>query len=272
MSSYLDSIEKAVGEKRAALESLAFFDAELWIGRPLEYHAPTSGTFAAEGVAGYMESRGLRGALLSTTEGLLMSPQDGNGDLLEADGLLPDSVFTVWNGLPLFPAEPGLLPLPEKLHKRCRGIRLFPKSQRFPLEDWVLGSLADWMTDIRLPLFLWHVETDFTDLYRFAKRYPSLPVVLESQWQKILYPLRVVYNLLKGCPNILLEMSNLVLPGAVEYFVREFGAERLVFGSFYPMAEPLTAMGLLIDADISREGMRMIAGDNMRRLIGEVRV
>ncbi|TFG60989.1 MAG: hypothetical protein E4H36_11170, partial [Spirochaetales bacterium] len=263
---------KTAAEKRAVLDSLEFFDVELWIGRTLEYHAPTSGTLTAKDVEGYLQGRGLSGALLSTTEGMLMSPQDGNGELLKADGLLPDSVYTVWNGLPLFPAEPGFLPKPGSLHKRCRGIRLFPKSQRFPLEDWVVGSLAAWMTDIRLPLFLWHVETDLVELYRFAKLYPSLPLVLESQWQKILYPLRVVYNLLKGCPNILLEMSNLILPGAVEYFVREFGAERLLFGSFYPMAEPLTAIGLLIDADISREQMEMIACGNIHRLIGEVRV
>ncbi|TFG61578.1 MAG: hypothetical protein E4H36_10140 [Spirochaetales bacterium] len=267
-------IELLAGEieiRRNRLLNLPFFDSELWLGRPLEYFAPTSGQITAGEVAGYVKARSLTGALLSTTEGVLQSPQDGNRQLLEAEEYLPDSVFTVWTGLPLFPGEPGHLPVPGNLHKRCRGIRLFPKSHRFLLEDWTAGSLCAWMTDMYLPLFLWHVETDFTELYRLVKQYPDLPVIIESQWQKILYQLRTVYNLLRACPNIRLEMSNLVLPGAVEYCVREFGAERLLFGSFYPMAEPLTAQGLLIDADISREQMVMIAGGNMEKLIREVR-
>jgi len=271
MPGIADDISNMIADRKKKYGSLNFFDAELWMGRPLDYYAPTSESLTAADVSAFMSSRRVEGALISTTEGVLQSPQDGNRELKEAERFLPVSAYTVWTGLPLFPGEPGDLPAPGSLHPRCRGVRLFPKSHRFPLETWVIGSLAAWMTDVRLPLFLWHVETDFRNLYGLAKAYPSLPIIIESQWQKILYQLRTVYNLMRECPNITLEISNLVLPDAIAWCAHEFGAGRLVYGSFYPMAEPLAAQGMLIDSGLSPEEMQLIAGGNITALIGEVR-
>ena len=53
--------------------------------------------------------------------------------------------------------------------------------------------------------------------------------------------------------------------------MREFGAERLLFGSFLPVSDPLVPIGMVLDADLSEEEKRLIAGDNLRRLLEGVR-
>jgi predicted TIM-barrel fold metal-dependent hydrolase len=103
-----------------------------------------------------------------------------------------------------------------------------------------------------------------------ANAFPELPIVVESQVQKILYHTRPLFALMSHCRNVFLELSNFAGPGFVEFATREFGAERLIFGSFWPVNDPLVAIGMVIDAEISRDEKALIAGENLRRLIGTV--
>jgi len=43
-----------------------------------------------------------------------------------------------------------------------------------------------------------------------AAAFPGLTVVIETQWQKILYQIRNLFSLLRCCPKVLVEGSNLV--------------------------------------------------------------
>ena len=76
---------------------------------------------------------------------------------------------------------------------------------------------------------------------------------------------------MKACPNIFLEISNYSAQGLIEYTVNALGPERLVFGTFAPANDPLVPLGLLLQADISPEAKRAIAGNTMRRIVSEVR-
>ncbi len=269
----IESMIRAMAqEKQEQIEDLKFFDAGIWLGMPVEYYAPTSRELGIGDIAEVLSAYRYTGALLSHTDGFMQSAQEGNGALVRAASGLPDSVFFIWTGLPLFPKEQGPLPGSGPVPERVRGVRLFPKTHKYPLEPWILGSLADWLADVRMPLFLWHVETDWQALYAFAKKYSHLCIVLEGQWQKILYHNRVVYNLLRECGNILLELSNYIVPDGIFHLAREVGANRLVYGSFLPHTEPYAPMGLVMDSGLSREEKLLIAGETMRTIIGGVRV
>jgi predicted TIM-barrel fold metal-dependent hydrolase len=126
------------------------------------------------------------------------------------------------------------------------------------------------LIDHRLPLFIWHVELDWVSLYALAQQFSELTIIIETQTQKILYHTRPLFALMRRCRNVLLELSNFVGVRAIEYAVGEFGAERLVFGSFQPMNDPLVPMGMILDAEISPSEKAWIAGGNLRRLIEQV--
>ena len=104
-------------------------------------------------------------------------------------------------------------------------------------------------------------------MHALAGAFPKLKVIVETQTQKILYHTRPLFALMHDRRNVLLEISNLVGPRMIEYCVRQFGAERLIFGTFQPVNDPLVPIGMVIDAEISAADKMLIAGGNLRRLI-----
>jgi hypothetical protein len=185
--------------------------------------------------------------------------------------MLPPNLYTIWTGLPTALREQDPLPGFAPLHERMRGVRLFPQTHHFSLSPWVVGELCEWCIEHRMPVFVWHVEIRWDDLHGLASAFPSLNLVVETQWQKILYHVRDLAALLRSCPNVHVETSNFIGQDHITQFVKTFGAERLLFGSFLPVNDPYTAIGMILDADISDGEKERIAGGNLRRLVEEVR-
>ncbi len=262
-----DIIEQISQRYRDEITRLSFFDANVWLGHPEGF--PLAEELDVAQLPGMFEGNFITGGLVSHWRGKILAAQDGNSAL---EVPLPPNVFTIWTGLPLFPAEPGPLPGQENCSERVRGVRIFPKSHNFPLTPWAVGTLCEWMVQHRMPLFIWHTELDWPSLHALGKAFPRLTVVLETQPRKILYQTRPLFALMQDCENICIELSNFAGANFVEYAVREFGPERLIFGSFATMNDPYVPMGMILEAQIGKEEKKKIAGDNLRRLISEVQL
>jgi len=263
------AIEGISREKGSEIEGLSFFDANLWVGPPAFF--PLASELPLAEVGSTLQAFGLRGALVSHWNSVRLSAQEGNQALLEAGGTLPENTYTVWTGLPTAAPEQDPLPGRGRPDARLRGVRLFPKTHQYQLAPWTVGELCEWCNEHRIPVFVWHVEMEWESVRALAAAFPRLPIVIESQWQKILYHNRDLFSLLAACPNVLLESSNFIGQDNVSAFVRRFGAERLLWGSFLPVNDPYSSIGMVLDADIPEEGKRLIAGGNLRRLIAEVK-
>lgn len=258
-----------VRRRRELVERLAPFDASLWLGRPEGF--PLARELSPAELADTMSSRFVKGGLVSHWQGKTVSAQDGNRALADAAGELEVDLYLVWTGLPLYPAEAGPVPGAEPLPDRVRAVRIFPRTHRYPPADWMLGSLCEFLAGRRLPLMIWHTEADWPGVRELALAHPDLTLVIESQYQKILYHTRPLLALMAECPNVLVETSNLVGAGLIEHMVREFGPRRLLYGSFLPVSDPLVPLGMILDADITEADKALIAGGNLRRLVEEVR-
>ena len=263
-------IEKISRDKREAVRELQLFDANIWLGKPL--HFPLTRELHITLVQEVLQSYSIHGGLLSHWDGPALSPQEGNSALLEVGEKLPENLNTIWTGLPLLPREQDPLPGLGAPDARLRGVRLFPKTHRYTLSPWVVGGLCRWCIEYGLPLFLWHVEIEWESLYNLAQTFPDLRIILESQWQKVLYHNRVLYSLLNDNRNVFLETSNFVGQDFITHAVSALGAERLLFGSFLPQNDPWASVGMLMDADISEHDKRLIAGENMRTILQGVRL
>jgi len=259
-----------IRERQQLRERLRFFDAGIWLGPPAGF--PNAEELPPTELGAALRGRGLTGGLASHWWGKTVSAQDGNRALSEAlDGCV-EVVFQTWTALPLLPGEDRPLPGVGDLSPQVRAVRLFPKAHNFPLADWCVGLLCEWLIEYRMPLFIQHTETDWPSLQQLAVAFPALTIVVESQVQKILYHTRALFPLMGACPNVLVELSNFAGQGFVEYAVRQFGAGRLIFGSFLPVSDPLVPIGMVLDADISEDEKALIAGGNLRRLVSEVRI
>ena len=265
-----ESLGEMARERLALARQLQFFDCNVWLGCPQGF--PLAEELRVEGLEDALASHHLTGALVSCWRGKVVSPQDGNALLGETAADLPEECYVVWTGVPLNSGQKGPLPGVAELGEKVRGVRVFPRSHNFPLTGWVLGSLCEVLVAHRLPLFLWHVELDWDDLFDLAGEFPELRIVVETQTQKILYHTRPLFALMRQRPNVFVEQSNFAGAGFIEYAVREFGAERLLYGSFLPVSDPFVPMGMVLDAEIADSEKALIAGGNMRRLIEEVRL
>jgi hypothetical protein len=259
------AIEQISRQKRDAVDKLRLFDVNIWMGKPL--HFPLAQELNIDLLPDVLSRYHIHGGLLSHWDGAAISAQDGNRALVELGQRLPDQVYTIWTGLPLVPREQEPLPGFGEPDSRLRGVRLFPATHRYTLSPWVVGDLCTWCMQYGLPLFLWHVEVEWESLYNLAKAFPDLKIIVESQWQKILYHNRTLYGLMRDHANVYLEISNCIGQDFLTHAVTTFGAGRFVYGSFMPQNDPFASAGMLLDADITVRDKVRVAGENIRDMI-----
>jgi hypothetical protein len=246
-------------------KDLSYYDAGVWFGCP-EYF-PLSHEFFLEDLSRMTDTYFAKGGMISHWEGYSSSAQEGNKILAELDTYLPDSWYTTWTGLPLTAEEPGLLPGKNMSYGKMRGVRMFPKSHRYRFLPWAVASICRWCGETRIPIFLWHVEVDWDDLYETAVKYNHCSFVIETQWQKILYHIRNLFGLMEICPNIYVEISNFAGQDYLRDAVDKFGSHRFLYSSFFPVNDPFVPMGILQLSDLSEEHKKKIAGENLQEMI-----
>ena len=266
----IEQLKKMKSTRLQLAKELRFFDSNLWLG-PAEGF-PFAEEMQVNSLLQAAEKNFIIGGLISHWMGKTVSPQQGNKMITEATCAIVDNWYAVYTALPLFPEEPGPLPGQDKLFERVRGIRIFPKSHKFLLKDFVVASLFDFMIQTKLPLFIWHTELDWAELHEIAGKFPKLTIIVETQPQKIIYHMRTLLPLMRERSNVLLETSNLAGQDYLEYGVNKLGPHRFIFGSFLPIFDPLSPIGMILDAEIPKEHKSLIAGENFRRIIAEVQI
>lgn len=168
----------------------------------------------------------------------------------------------------------------DMLSRGVRIARVFPPS-RIPLTltPWLGHQVFRALADHRVPLLLtdsdlgaWpdQGKKGFTAemVYHLCKTFPTLPIiVIRFNYQLM----RAIYPMLREFNNLYLELSNYTTHRGVELLVNDFGSERLIYGSGMPLQNPGASLTIVRYAGITDAQKRDIAGDNLRRLISEVR-
>jgi predicted TIM-barrel fold metal-dependent hydrolase len=171
----------------------------------------------------------------------------------------------------MFQSEPdGRAYVNAAIARGARLARVFPASHNFTLRPWCSGALLQALADSRLPLVVWHTEASWEEIRTICESHPSLTVIVEGTPKKILYHSRLYYALLERCPNLRLELHNLVSYLGVEDIVGRFGAGRLIFGSYMPVFDPNAALMQVTHARISDDDKARIAHGNLAELIDGV--
>ena len=108
-------------------------------------------------------------------------------------------------------------------------------------------------------------ESTPSDLVDLARRFPSAKIVLAH-----LGGIRQRGILdIKAYPNMWVDTSgSQPEDGLVEYAVRKLGAERILYGSDWPIRDFGVQAGRILGAAISERDRELILGGNARRLLG----
>lgn len=253
-----------------------FFDCECMVGRPKK---PLDGT--AQGIvpdaadlAAEMRRTGIARALVRHRACVEATPESGNALLLEeirgqadmvpAWHLTPDGIEGQWD-----PAAA----VKEMLARGVRAAWTLTQGRDaapFLLDPWCAGELLGALQTHRVPLLLSYPDIPPGTLHSVLEAFPRLPVILlELPRHGRSQPL---YRLMTLHDNLYLCIS----PGysvheGIEDLCRCFGAQRMVFGSGYPLCEGGAAVAMLNYAEIPDADRRAIAGENLQRLLDGVK-
>jgi len=253
---------------------MRFFDSNCYLGR-FNHWGGTQPT-TAESLLETLDHHGIHEALVVSSLARENHPLDGNEEVLKLTRGQP-RLHPAWAALPPTSREmPSPCTLLDEMEERAvRALFVFPKQYGFSLDDWCVDSLLGPLADRRVPLFICPNgllteatppdQVDWPNVVRICRAFPDLPVVVTEC--RTFLTLRLVYQALDACPNLRLDMSAYWVHGLLEFVVREWGAERLLFGSGLPTRNPSAALAQVAYADLPAAEVSVIAGGNLRRLL-----
>lgn len=197
---------------------------------------------------------------------------EGNTDTLRLMKELPD---LVWGYCVLHPRF-GELALQD--FDRCvvkggmRGVKLYPVLPLWAADEASIDPVMERIAKTRVPALI-H-PTPVEPFFRLADRFPDASLILAHMGgggglQGITGP---IYEAKKH-DNVYLDTATSHYDSnMIEEAVRVVGAERVLYGSDFPLLEPHSQMHKVEAARIKDAEKRLIMGDNMARLVARKRV
>jgi hypothetical protein len=162
-----------------------------------------------------------------------------------------------------FPPEPeqvaGLIA------RGARAVWIRPEHDHWLLAPWQAGPLFSALEQRRLPVVCLQRLVRLPELADLAARHPALPLLLAELSYR---DQRTYLPLLEHFPNVRLALgAPYSVHQGIEQLVARVGAGRLLFGSGFPLAEPLAAIAQLMYAEISVGDKQRLGAGNLETLV-----
>ena len=215
-------------------------------------------------LTGHMERAGISGVLVMKTikEAVL-----ANNSLAE-DIKDKDMFKGVWQILPSCTAE---IPLPHELPQIMKqnnigAVTINPKAHRYMPRKFVIGDYLEMALERKIPVLL-NTSRGLTleQADDIMRDFPDLTVILtyDNCWgsDRLLRPFLDVY------PNLCLDMTYMLSDCGLPDMLKKYTAERILFGSGFPVSYMGAHILVIKHAEISEEAKIKIAGANLKKLL-----
>jgi hypothetical protein len=235
------------------------FDANVRVGDRRDDPSPCR---TREELLAEMDRHGVARALVYHAQTELLSPVDGNGYLeswLGDDGRL----YPQWS---IMPTAESITQV-QQLHAqgRVRSVRLYDtRPMGLPFRPWAYHDLLSWLQASGVPLWISLPDSDADELVTTLQAYPRLVTVLVgAHYSHFLW----VRPLLRALPNAHLELSRYEPIGEVEALWDEFGAERLLYGSWYSRYAMGSMLFYLHHTNLNDRELALVCAGNLDRIL-----
>jgi predicted TIM-barrel fold metal-dependent hydrolase len=146
---------------------------------------------------------------------------------------------------------------------------LRPGQDSWSLSEWCCGRLLGLLEERRVPALCRNAALGFEEVADLAKRHPQLPIVMYHLGYR---SQRTLVSLMKTFPNVYLSVgSPYSVHMGLESMAGHVGAERLLFGTGFPYAEPMATITMLTYSDLGDADKQLVGSGNLERLIGGIR-
>lgn len=152
---------------------------------------------------------------------------------------------------------------------QVRAVKIFPGADfhNFFLIPPVCGELFEMLEANRIPLLLGHNQAGLDTIYGLTREFRELRIIVTDFTYR---QDRNMYALLDKMEHVYIETIGYKTFGGIEEFCRNFGSERLIFGSGMPFYSGASAAAMLYYAELSEQDKENIAFRNLDRLLSEV--
>ena len=210
-----------------------------------------------------LDFHGVGRAVIYHAQTETVSPIAGNMQLEEWIGddgrLIPQ-----WSVLPTADSIAQV----QNLHAQGRvtSVRLYDtRPAGLPFRPWAFDPLLSWLSEARIPAWISLPDADAHELVTTLQTYPQLATVLVgAHYSHALW----VRPILRALPSSYLELSRYEPIGDLEALRDEFGAGRLIYGSWYDRYAMGPMLFYLHHAELSKEELALICSGNLERILG----
>lgn len=238
---------------------VSVFDANVRVG---DSHHDVSACRDRASLLREMDRHGVARALIYHAQTEEISPTEGNVSLeswIGDDGRLVPQ----WSVMPL----PGSLAQIKALYAqgRVNSVRLHEtRSVGVPFRPWAYDELLRWLSEHHIPVWIPFPDFDPNELVDTLAAYPNLVTVLVGAHYAHHMLVRPV---LRAVPNAHLELSRYETTGGVESLCAEFGAARLLYGSWYSRYAMGSMLFYLHRLEIDEDVLALICAGNLERIL-----
>ena len=154
-----------------------------------------------------------------------------------------------------------------------RGIKMHPDSQRFAIDDPDLFPMYEIARDKGLPVMLHMGDLRYNysqpaRLRRVLEQFPGLQAIAAHFGGYSVY--EEAFQTLRDKDCVFDTSSSLMFlePGMAEKYIAGYGAERMAFGTDYPMWDPVEEMKRFDALKITWQQKEQIASKTAKRILG----
>ena len=145
-----------------------------------------------------------------------------------------------------------------------KAVRLFPDLQSWPLDYEPFLNIVREAEEVKLPLMISVAGLGgITEIAKITDGYKTSIILIGVNYNQFSEALAVA----KNHKNIYLETSLFDTPDAHEIFIREIGAEKLVFGSHSPFHYFSSSFLPLKKAEIGEKEKHLVLEGNIERIL-----
>jgi predicted TIM-barrel fold metal-dependent hydrolase len=156
---------------------------------------------------------------------------------------------------------------------QCVGIKIHPEEHAYPIDEHA-AALFEFAASHRAVVLAHSSEknSQAADYIPWLNRFPEVRLILAHigcGWDgDVTHQVRAIQRSRHG--NVFADTSsaNSIVPGLIEWAVREVGADRVLFGTDTPLYHAAMQRARIEHAEIPEADKRLILRDNALRLFG----
>ena len=275
-----------INSKPTANKEIIFADVNFWIGENYLFpkYSVDDKKAVEEIISGFLKNS-ISTVFISNFISLYYSPERGNkltADFLESfRQKTPEAYGVLFFEQQDFAGPGGFRKkIIEKYNQEFRIIRLLPKSHKYPYEKELFRKFYEVLNDLKFPIIISIDEIDITankniewhKLADIADSYSNIPIIIDGGDSKELMYNSYLLLLLDSFSNIYIETHNLLGFNQVEDLAGFKGAQRLIFGSYWPFMERNISVSRILNSDLDSFSKQEIAAGSIQRIIKGINI